>query len=68
MAESPAARPDSLNPVIKMIACSDQGIESTRFYGPESFVKAMGRPGRLVTSFTTDRGKYKFTHGGGKWF
>jgi hypothetical protein len=32
------------------------GYKEVRFYGRESFVKDMGRPGRRVTSFRTDHG------------
>jgi hypothetical protein len=32
------------------------GYKETRFYGRESFVKDMNRPGRRVTSFRTDHG------------
>jgi hypothetical protein len=67
MATTPAARIDSLDPNIKAIECNDGGTQSTRYYG-QSFVVGMGRPGRLVTSFTTDHGKYRFVCGGGRWF
>jgi hypothetical protein len=67
LAQTPAARADTLDPNIKAIECNDGGTRSIRYFG-QSFVVGMGRPGRLVTSFTTDRGKYKFTHGGGRWF
>jgi len=33
-------------------------LRMIRFVGRESFVKAMGRPGRKVISFTTDRGRF----------
>jgi hypothetical protein len=33
-------------------------LRMTKFIGQECFVKAMGRPGRRVTSFTTDRGRF----------
>jgi hypothetical protein len=32
------------------------GMKMNRFVGPESFVKAMGRPGRRVVSFLTSNG------------
>jgi hypothetical protein len=34
------------------------GFKQTRFIGQDNFVKFMGRPGRRVETFTTDRGKY----------
>jgi hypothetical protein len=46
LADTPAGRVDSLNPNIRAVTLN--GI--TTFHG-ESFVKAMGRPGRRVASF-----------------
>jgi hypothetical protein len=34
------------------------GYTKTRFIGRDNFVKFMGRPGRRVLSFTTDRGRF----------
>jgi hypothetical protein len=65
MALTPAAKVDTLDPAIRMVKSRmSDGSEQITFHG-ESFVRAMGRPGRLVTSFTTDRGRYKPGRG---WF
>jgi hypothetical protein len=34
------------------------GVKTNNWYGAESFVKAMSRPGRRVESFVTQHGKY----------
>src|SRR6516162_1465504 len=48
LAHTPAAKPDTLDPSIKSVTLN--GI--TTFWG-ESFVRAMGRPGRRVAGFWT---------------
>jgi hypothetical protein len=50
LAETAAARPDSLDPDIKVVTTFEDGIKNTRYYG-QSFVKNMGRSGRTVISF-----------------
>jgi hypothetical protein len=57
LANTPAAKPDTLDPNIKAVTLN--GI--TTFWG-ESFVRAMGRPGRRVAGFYTPSG-YITTNG-----
>jgi hypothetical protein len=40
------------------------GMKVIKFIGPESFVKAMTRPGRRVLSFNTPNGPMKCVNGG----
>jgi hypothetical protein len=54
LAETAAARPDSLDPDIKVVTTFENGIKNTRYYG-QSFVKNMSRPGRRVAGFYTPR-------------
>jgi hypothetical protein len=44
------------------------GMKMVRWVGPESFVKAMGRPGRRVLSFNTSNGPMKCVNGGTSFF
>jgi hypothetical protein len=55
IAQTPAARPDTMNPNIKAVKVVHGGKEFTEFYGAH-FVKAMGRPGRKVVGFNTSSG------------
>jgi hypothetical protein len=50
LADTPAARPDTLDPAIKAVPVNRNGIETIEYYG-ESFVRKMSRPGRRVASF-----------------
>jgi hypothetical protein len=52
LALTPAGRPDSLDPNIRAVTMAD----GTTTYHGESFVRAMGRPGRRVLSFMTEFG------------
>ena len=55
-AERAASQPVDLNPgELRMVTKIDPmtGVRSNVFYGQESFVKGMGRPGRRVQSFRT---------------
>ena len=61
IAQTPAARPDTMDPNIKAVKVVRGGKEFTEFYG-ESFVKAMCRPGRRVAGFYTPNG-YITTNG-----
>jgi hypothetical protein len=47
LANTPAGRPDSLDPNIRAVTMAD----GTTTYHGTCFVKAMGRPGRRVTGF-----------------
>jgi hypothetical protein len=62
LAHTPAARPDNLDPNLKSVTIN--GV--TTYHGEHSFVKSMSRPGRLVTSFTTDTGRWNARTGA--WF
>jgi hypothetical protein len=55
--------PGELRPIERRDALGNKHIA---WIGQESFVKAMGRPGRRVLSFTTDRGRYNVAKG--NWF
>jgi hypothetical protein len=50
LADTAAARPDTLDPDIRQVKVVRGGQEVTEFYG-QSFVRAMGRPGRRVAYF-----------------
>jgi hypothetical protein len=52
LANTPAGRPDSLDPTLRAVT---QANGVTTYHG-ESFVRAMGRPGRRVLSFMTEFG------------
>ena len=59
----PACRTEAFNPLtvpkgeIRTVVKTDaNGLKVRHFIGQESFVKAMGRPGRRVVSFRTDHG------------
>jgi hypothetical protein len=59
--ETEAVNPAHVPPgEFRMITPIDQdtGLRSNVFIGKECFVKQMGRPGRRVVSFHTDRGLY----------
>jgi hypothetical protein len=56
-----AVNPANLEPgELRMIPKIDPqtGVKTNNWYGQDSFVKFMGRPGRRVVSFLTDRGRY----------
>lgn len=61
-----AVKVEAVNPAnfepgeIRLIPWTDPqtGRKENRFYGQEHFTKFMGRPGRRVISFTTDRGRF----------
>jgi hypothetical protein len=48
----------------KVVEADTNGMKMVRWVGPESFVKAMGRPGRRVLSFNTTNGPMKCIAGG----
>jgi hypothetical protein len=57
VAMSAAGRPDSIQPGIRMVEHHDvNGLKMRTFHGEHHFTKFMGRPGRRVCSFNTDRG------------
>jgi hypothetical protein len=64
LADTAAARPDSIDPNIRQVTVNRGGTETTEFYG-QSFVRGMTRPGRRVVSFTTDQGRFAPGRG---WF
>ncbi len=61
-----ARKVEAINPAnfdpdeIRLVPWTDPqtGRKENRFYGQHSFVRAMGRPGRRVVSFTTSNGRY----------
>jgi hypothetical protein len=55
MATTPAARPDTMDPNIKVVKVIRGGKEFTEFYG-EHFVRGMSQKGRRVLSFNTPNG------------
>jgi hypothetical protein len=61
LADTAAARPDSLHAGVKAVTTVENGIKTTRYYG-ECFVKAMTMPGRRVAGFYTPNG-YITTNG-----
>jgi hypothetical protein len=59
----PACKTEAFNPLtvpkgeIREVVKTDaNGLKVRHFIGQESFVRAMGRPGRRVISFRTDQG------------
>ncbi len=55
LAHTPAAKPDTVSPNMKMVTMKVNGQEVNRFYG-QQFCKSMGRAGRRVISFLTNHG------------
>jgi hypothetical protein len=70
IATSPAARTDNSAPegALVYVTTTDPANKQqiNTFYGKESFVKWMGRPGRRVKAIMTDRGTKVFTDEKGK--
>jgi hypothetical protein len=52
----------------KVVEVDNNGMKMVRWIGPESFVKAMTRPGRRVVSFNTTNGPMKCVAGGTTFF
>jgi hypothetical protein len=52
----------------KVVEVDSNGMKMVRWVGQESFVKAMGRPGRRVLSFNTTNGPMKCVAGGTSFF
>jgi hypothetical protein len=52
----------------RVVEVDSNGMKMVRWIGQESFVKAMGRPGRRVLSFNTSNGPMKCIAGGTSFF
>jgi hypothetical protein len=56
LAQTPAGRPDTLDPNLRMVVAKQGNTDVNLFYGDVSFVKGMARPGRRVVGFNTTSG------------
>jgi hypothetical protein len=71
LAQTPAARVDTLDPSLREIKRAQNGIVVTEFYGPKgqeytaSFVRALSIPGRRVVSWNSVGGR---TRANGTYF
>jgi hypothetical protein len=67
IAQTPAARPDTMDPNIKAVKVFRGGKEMVEFYG-EHFVRGMSQKGRRVVGWNTSTGRFMPAeiHGGDK--